>query len=1180
MDDCSGTATTVAQAIAAALDWSSPPDARKAAVDYLESVKSGDIRTLASTSLILVQRNWPSEIRLHGFKLLQHLVRFRWDEFNITERREFANLTINIVSEVVNPHEEWALKSQTAALVAEVVRREGVALWHELLPTLVSLSIKGPIEAELVAMVLRWLPEDITVHNEDLEGDRRRVLLRGLTESLTEILPLLYSLLEKHFGAALSEFAGQQLDAAKQHASTVIASLNAVNAYAEWAPVPDLAKYGLIHGKRPTDATAVEFDSAMSMIFQILMNVSREFLSRSRSNFTAIDETEFEFVECICECMVTLASSNMQCITGDGTTTTQFLQQMVEYYQHVKFGLHFQSLLFWLAIMREPVSKVKGGGQNGGDNSAVGNSEVSSRPTEKEKKGVSAFINDDICAAILDISFQRMLKKNPSATNISTSKAFELWDDEFDSRTDFSQYRSRLLELIRLVAVQKPLVAATRVSERINLILESYVHASVSAQDVALIESMQLGLETVVGAIFDGSAEFLNSAAESKFQLCTIFEGVLQRFLSLSWTEPALAVILGRYLDAMGPFLKYYPDSVASVVNKLFGLLTSLPFVIKDPSFNNARHARLQICTSFIRIAKAAERSLLPHMKGIADTMAYLQGEGHLLRGEHNLLGEAFLIMASSAGIQQQQEVLAWLLEPLSKQWTQSEWQNAFLSDPAGLTRLCSDPQFMWSIFHTVTFFEKALKRSGIKKSALNLQGSSAVTDVSTQPHPMSSHLSWMLPPLLKLIRSIHSLWSQPITQTLTSEIRAAKAMNHVEQASLLGESNKLFKGLSTSADGPQTDTMREGESSENDIRNWLKGIRDSGYNVIGLSATTGDTFFRCIESHSVALALVENVQSMEFRHLRQLIHLVIIPMVKFCPPNLWEVWLESILHPLLLHCHQALACSWSSLLLDGRAKVPDTFGNLSGLELKVEVMEEKLLRDLTREVCSLLSVLASPPLNSGLPSLEHLGPTNRVDSLKELNAFALNSMVGFLMMHKGLALHALKIGIDVFAWTDGEAVTKAIPFCGAIILLAIMTNTVELREFVAKDLFLALIKGLTLESNAVTSSDILGLCREIYVYLADRDPAPRQVLLSLPSITRDDLLAFEDALAKTSSPKEQKQLIKSLLLLATGNKLRALATLKSTNIITNVTGRSRSSTSTSGPNIEEDDTIGLAAIT
>ncbi|WOK94722.1 protein HASTY 1 [Canna indica] len=1198
MDDCSSTATTVAQAIAAAMDWSSPPDARKAAVAYLETVKSGDIRTLASTSFVLVRRDWPSEIRLHGFKMLQHLVRFRWDELNITERREFSNLTTNIVSEVVNPHEEWALKSQTAALVAEVVRREGVALWHELLPTLVSLSNKGPIEAELVAMVLRWLPEDITVHNEDLEGDRRRVLLRGLTESLSEILPLLYTLLEKHFGGALREYAGQQLDAAKQHATTVIASLNALNAYAEWAPVPDLAKYGLIHGcgsllsyhefrlhaceffkficqrKRPTDATSVEFDSAMMGIFQILMNVSREFLNKCRSNLNAIDELEFEFVEGICECMVTLASFNMQCITWDGTIASEFLQQMLEYYQHLKFPLHFQSLLFWLAVMREPVySKVKAAGQTGGDNAVI--SGVSSRTTEKEKTGVAAFINDDICAAILDTSFLRMLKN--STANIS-SKEFELWDDEFDTKTDFSNYRSRLLELIKLIAIQKPLVAATRVSERINII-KNYAHASMSSQDLALIESIQLGLETVAGAVFDGPAEFVNVAAESKFQLHTIFEGLLQLFLSLRWTEPALAVIHGRYLDSLGSFLKYYPDSVASVVNKLFELLTSLPIAIKDPLLNNSRHARLQICTSFIRIAKSAGISLLPHMKGIADTMAYLQGEGRLLRGEHNLLGEAFLIMASSAGIQQQQEVLAWLLEPLSKQWTQSEWQNAFLSDPAGLIQLCSDPQLMWSIYHTVTFFEKALKRSGIKKSISN-QGSSVVADASTHPHPMSAHLSWMLPPLLRLMRSIHSLWSQPISQALTGEIRAAKAMNHAERASLLGESNKMLKGLSTSADGPQNDFIREEESSENDLRNWLKGIRDSGYNVIGLSATIGDTFFQCIDSHSVALALAENIQSMEFRHLRVLIHLVIIPLVKFCPSSLWEVWLENILQPLFLHCQQALSCSWSSLLHEGRAKVPDTFGNLSGLELKVEVMEEKLLRDLTREVCSLLSVLASPSLNSGLPSLDHLGPSNRVESLRDLNDYVSNSMICFLMMHKGLAVNVLRISIEVFAWTDGEAVTKAISFCGSIVLLAIVSNCVELREFVAKDLFLTIIQGLTLESNAVISSDLLGLCREIYVYLADRDPAPRQVMLTLPSISSDDLRAFEDALAKTASPKEQKQLLKSLLLLATGNKLKALAAMKSTNIITNVTARTRTPAANSGPNIEEDGTIGLAAIT
>ncbi|RVW17438.1 Protein HASTY 1 [Vitis vinifera] len=255
------------------------------------------------------------------------------------------------MSEIANPCEEWALKSQTAALVAEIVRREGLSLWQELLPSLVSLSNNGPIQAELVAMMLRWLPEDITVHNEDLEGDRRRLLLRGLTQSLSEILPMLYTFLERHFGAALNEVGRQQLDAAKQHAATVTATLNAVNAYAEWAPLSDLAKYGIIHGcgfllsspdfrlhaceffklvssrKRPVDSSSSEFDSAMSNIFQILMNVSRDFLYKSTSSGVVIDESEFEFAEYICESMVSLGSSNLQCITGDSTILSHYLQQ-------------------------------------------------------------------------------------------------------------------------------------------------------------------------------------------------------------------------------------------------------------------------------------------------------------------------------------------------------------------------------------------------------------------------------------------------------------------------------------------------------------------------------------------------------------------------------------------------------------------------------------------------------------------------------------------------------------------------------------------------------------------------------------------------------------------------------------------------------------------------------------
>ncbi|GAY54124.1 hypothetical protein CUMW_154260 [Citrus unshiu] len=1185
MEDTNNPASNVARAIAAALDWNSAPEARKAAV------KTGDIRFLASTSFLLVKKNWSSEIRLHAFKMLQHLVRLRWDELNPTERGDFANVAVDLMSEIADPCEEWALKSQTAALVAEIVRREGINLWQELFPSLVSLSSKGPIQAELVSMMLRWLPEDITVHNEDLEGDRRRLLLRGLTQSLPEILPLLYSLLERHFGAALSEVSRQQLDVAKQHAATVTATLNAINAYAEWAPLPDLAKYGIIHGcgfllssldfrlhaceffklvsprKGPADASASEFESAMHDVFQILMKVSGEFLYRSGTSAGAIDESEFEFAEYICESMVSLGTSNLHCIVREDTILSMYLQQMLGYFQHFKIALHFQSLLFWLALMRDLMSKTKVA-HSTGDGSTVNNADSGSGKVDSRKMRILSFLNDDICGAILDISFQRLVKREKAP---GTQGPLELWSDDFEGKGDFSQYRSRLLELVKFVASNKPLVAGVKVSERVMAIINSLLISTMPAQDLAVMESMQSALENVVSAVFDGSNQFGGANSEVQLSLSRIFEGLLRQLLSLKWTEPPLVVALGHYLDALGPFLKYYPDAVGGVISKLFELLTSLPFVFKDPSTNSARHARLQICTSFIRIAKTSDKSILPHMKDIADTMAYLQREGRLLRGEHNLLGEAFLVMASAAGIQQQQEVLAWLLEPLSQQWMQLEWQNNYLSEPLGLVRLCSDTSFMWSLFHTVTFFERALKRSGIRKANLNLQSSSA--ENTAVIHPMASHLSWMLPPLLKLLRAIHSIWSPSISQLLPGEIKAAMTMSDAEQFSLLGEGNPKFsRGAVAFADGSQLDTSKEGygEPNESDIRNWLKGVRDSGYNVLGLSATVGDPFFKSLDSGSVVVALMENIQSMEFRHIRQLVHSVLIHMVKFCPPDMWEVWLEKLLNPLFIHCQQVLSSSWSSLMHE-----------VAGSDLKVEVMEEKLLRDLTREICSLLSTMASSGLNNGIPPIEQSGHFNRVDVLflKDLDAFASKSMVGFLLKHKDLALPALQISLEAFTWTDGEAVTKVSSFCSAVVLLAIQSNNIELQQFVSKDLFSAIIRGLALESNAVISADLVGLCREIFIYMCDRDPAPRQVLLSLPCITPQDLLAFEDALTKTASPREQKQHMRSLLVSGTGNNLKALAAQKSVNVITNVSTRPRSSDNAPENRTEEGESIGLAAI-
>lgn len=83
-----------------------------------------------------------------------------------------------------------------------------------------------------------------------------------------------------------------------------------------------------------------------------------------------------------------------------------------------------------------------------------------------------------------------------------------------------------------------------------------------------------------------------------------------------------------------------------------------------------------------------------------------------------------------------------------------------------------------------------------------------------------------------QLLRAIHSLWSPPVSQSLPGEIKAAMIMSEVEQTSLLGEVNpKMSKNVLGFIDGSQIETNKEyAESHETDVRNWLKGVRDSGY--------------------------------------------------------------------------------------------------------------------------------------------------------------------------------------------------------------------------------------------------------------------------------------------------------------------------------------------------------------
>lgn len=103
----------------------------------------------------------------------------------------------------------------------------------------------------------------------------------------------------------------------------------------------------------------------------------------------------------------------------------------------------------------------------------------------------------------------------------------------------------------------------------------------------------------------------------------------------------------------------------------------------------------------------------------------------------------------------------------MQQQWIQPAWQDQYLANPASLVRLFTENSSnddahaeMWSIYHTVNFFERALRRcanpsgktySGSSATVHNVDMDGAVTPASS--HAMIQHLTWMVSPLLKVMK-------------------------------------------------------------------------------------------------------------------------------------------------------------------------------------------------------------------------------------------------------------------------------------------------------------------------------------------------------------------------------------------------------------------------------------------
>jgi hypothetical protein len=86
------------------------------------------------------------------------------------------------------------------------------------------------------------------------------------------------------------------------------------------------------------------------------------------------------------------------------------------------------------------------------------------------------------------------------------------------------------------------------------------------------------------------------------------------------------------------------------------------------------------------------------------------------------------------------------------------------------------------------------------------------------------------------------------------------------------------------------------------------------------------------------------------------------------------------------------------------------------------------------------------------------------------------------------------------------------------------------LVALVGGEMFRTAIQALTLTSNATHQGELIALVRDILMRTTSEHDPPQQFLLSLRGVTREVFVEFKSKLASTLSQKDQRVLIKKLL--------------------------------------------------
>ncbi|TRY71295.1 hypothetical protein DNTS_007636, partial [Danionella cerebrum] len=938
------------KAVNVMMDVESSQTYRLEALQFIEDFREKS-PLCVECGLQLADKSQTPVVRHLGLQILEHVVKFRWNNMSQQEKLLLKNCTMNLLSEGTHPilQEESHVKDALSRIVVEMIKREWPQYWPDMLKEMEVLAAHGEAQTELVMLVLLRLAEDVITF-QTLPTQRRRDIQQTLTQNMNSIFNFLLSILQLH----LNHFhrakcvVGLEL-MARGHLRVCVSTLSTLAGFIDWVALPHLSSENcalleilcLLLSEPELQLEAAEC---------LLIACSRKGKLEERKPFMVLFEevamncilsaAQYTFLKRLCQVLCALGAQVCSLVGSNvdvqvPVNMNKYLEALLSFTTHPSQFLKASTQMTWGNIFRHEI--------------------LSKDPVVSQT-----------AIRFLTASRSNLVKTGFPSKNDGPACDFSRVD--FDSDEDFNycfnsskaQQGIAIRMTCNIVPVEAVQIAREWMQHQINTPIDT--GGSTSETERALCtplspsvvhwEAMTFFIESVFG-------QLLKILDKEKLPIDVGME-LLQMVVNYETRDPLILSSVLTIISTLFPFVTHRPHFLPQVIFKIFPAVT-FEEECKGPRTRAVKNVRRHACSSLVRFCRDFSELMLPCFSVMYEqTKSLFSNESLLTPLEKCALTEALILISNQfKDYQRQKAFVEELMAPVRAQWLSEEMKCVFWDPACFVAHIGADQE----INATDGEDPRAINRSrisyyvytilGVMKRACGQpppdQATAGDVVVGSESdgtpiykNPSADSIQAVLPNFLALLRTLNSLFLPQNVALLSKTFSRANEITEVEKNGVLG----IFR--------PVLESVVYRNISER-MQGFLATLYESCYHLLGNAGPSLHQDFYGIEglAEQIIGSVFINLDSVPDYRLRPL------QLVMSCPPQYHQSLLCPLLAPLFSFLLQRLNVRWhiinqrTSQCGLGEEEEEEAYEEN---HVTQEMVEEQILRQLTREVMDLLS--------------------------------------------------------------------------------------------------------------------------------------------------------------------------------------------------------------------------------